>query len=54
MLVDKLDIYGLEMFMVMYCILCISTDMEVANYIVVEVPDNLLLLGAEVPNDTRH
>jgi hypothetical protein len=54
MLVDKLDIYGLEMFVAMHCLPCISADMEAANCIVAEIPDNLLLLSAEVPNDARH
>jgi hypothetical protein len=54
MLVNKLDIYSLEMFVAMHCLPCISADIEAANYIVAEVPDNLLLLSAEVPNDARH
>ena len=54
MLVDELDIYSLEMFVAMYCLPCISADMEAANYIVAEISDNLLLLSAEVPNDARH
>jgi hypothetical protein len=54
MLVNKLDIYSLEMFVAMHCLPCISADIEAANCIVAEVPDNLLLLSAEVPNDARH
>jgi hypothetical protein len=54
MLVHKLDIHGLEMFVAMHCLLCISADMEAANCIVAEIPNNLLLLSAEVPNDARH
>jgi hypothetical protein len=54
MLVDKLDIYGLEMFVAMHCLPCISADIEAANRIVAEIPNNLLLLSAEVPNDARH
>jgi hypothetical protein len=54
MLVNKLDIYSLEMFVAMHYLLCISTNMEAANRIVAEIPNNLLLLSAEVPNDARH
>jgi hypothetical protein len=54
MLVDELDIYSLEMFVAMHCLLCISADMEAADCIVAEISDNLLLLSAEVPNDARH
>jgi hypothetical protein len=54
MLVNKLDIYSLEMFIAMHCLLCISADIEVANCIVAEIPNNLLLLSAEVPNNARH
>jgi hypothetical protein len=54
MLVDKLDIYGLEMFVAMHYLPCISADMEAANYIIAEIPNNLLLLSAEVPNDARY
>jgi hypothetical protein len=54
MLVNELDIYSLEMFIAIYCLLCISADMEAANYIVAEISNNLLLLSAEVPNDARH
>jgi hypothetical protein len=54
MLVNKLDIYGLEMFIAMLCLLCISANIEAANSIVAEIPNNLLLLSAEVPYDARH
>jgi hypothetical protein len=54
MLVNELDIYSLEMFIAIYCLLCISADIEAANYIVAEISNNLLLLSAEVPNDARH
>jgi hypothetical protein len=54
MLVDELDIYSLEMFVAMYCLLCISADMEAADCIVAEISNNLLLLSAEVLNDARH
>jgi hypothetical protein len=54
MLVDKLDIYSLEMFVAMLCLPCISADMEAANCIVAEIPNNLLLLSAEVSNNARH
>jgi hypothetical protein len=53
-LVNKLDVYSLEMFIAIYCLLCISANIEAANCIVVEIPNNLLLLSAEVPNDARH
>jgi hypothetical protein len=54
MLVNKLDIYGLEMFIAMLCLLCISANIEAANSIVAEIPNNLLLLSAEVLYDARH
>jgi hypothetical protein len=54
MLVDKLDIYSLEMFVAMHCLLYISADIEAANYIVVEILNNLLLLSAEVLNNAQH
>jgi hypothetical protein len=52
-LVDKL-VYGLGMFVAMHCLLCISANIEAANCIIAEIPNNLLLLNAEVLNDTRH
>jgi hypothetical protein len=51
MLVNKLDIYGLEMFVAMLCLLCISANIEEANCIVAEIPNYLLLLSAEVSNN---
>ena len=54
MLVNKLDTYSLDMFVAMLCLLCISANTEAANCIVAEIPNNLLLLSAEVPNNARH
>jgi hypothetical protein len=54
MLVNKLDIYSLEMFVAIYYLLCISANIEVANCIVVEISNNLLLLSAEVLNNAQH
>jgi hypothetical protein len=54
MLVNKLDIYSLEIFVAMLCLLYISADIEAANCIVAEIPNNLLLLSAEVLNNARH
>jgi hypothetical protein len=51
MLVNKLDIYSLEMFVAMLCLLCISANIEEANCIVAEIPNYLLLLSAEVSNN---
>jgi hypothetical protein len=54
MLVNKLDIYSLEMFIAMLCLLYISANIEAANCIVAEIPNNLLLLSAEVSNNAQH
>lgn len=52
--VNKLNIHGLEMLVAIHRLLCISADMEAANYIVAEISNNLLLLSAEVPNNAQH
>ena len=54
MLVNKLNIYRLEMLVAMHRLPCISADIEAADCIVAEISDNLLLLSAEVPNNARH
>jgi prefoldin subunit 5 len=51
--VHKLDIHCLEVLMPVYRLLYISANIEVADYIIVKVPNNLLLLSSEVPTNTR-
>jgi hypothetical protein len=51
--VHKLDIHCLEVLIPIHRLLCVSANIEVANYIIVKVPNNLLLLSSEVPNNTR-
>jgi hypothetical protein len=54
MLVNRLDIYSLEMFVAIHYLLCISANIEAANYIVAEISNSLLLLSTEVLNNARH
>jgi hypothetical protein len=39
--------------MPVYRLLCVGANVEAADRIIVKVPNNLLLLSSEVPNDTR-
>jgi prefoldin subunit 5 len=51
--VHKLDIHCLEVLIPVYRLLYISANIEAADCIIVKVPNNLLLLSSEVPNNTR-
>ena len=51
--VDKLDIHCLKVLMPVHRLPCVGASMEAADRIIVKVPNNLLLLSPEVPNDTR-
>jgi hypothetical protein len=51
MLVNKLDFYSLKILVAILCLLYISANIEAANCIIAEIPNNLLLLSAEVLNN---
>jgi hypothetical protein len=40
-LLDELDINGLEMLIAMHCLPCIGADMEAAKCIIAEIPNNV-------------